>query len=360
MDLANNERLIANISWGYTQINVSTQDGKIISLSFRPPTPKEQAKAAAVYSMEFERASILKLFSENEMISQLIFLGRWSLEQENEIEGLKKDIHIIRRGLLDFVFNTTKLEHARSLLRRAEKVLIDRFTTRRNLVQNSSESHAEICQQRYLIGQITEYEDGEQFWPTQKDFDEYLDGSLISQLCEHYFHRSRIPPNVIRRLARSPEWRPYWEIAKNTNDLFNGPTVSWSLNQRELAYWSSIYDSVQGAYERPSKQIIEDDDLLDSWFIRQGEKLESSSRTQSNNKSAKPGKNESFIIADEDGAKRVYAMNDPGVRAQLQARQKLLKDKGSIQEQNMPDSQLVMRRQLMEKQKQHVKNIGSR
>lgn len=65
-------------------------------------------------------------------------------------------------------------------------------------------------------------------------------------------------------------------------------------------------------------------------------------------------------MADSDGAKRVYNMNDPGARIQIKARQKLLEQQGIIREQDMPDSQREMRQQLMEMQKRHVKDISHR
>jgi len=358
--MVDNERLIATISWGCIPAVVSTDKGEIISLILRPPTPKEQAKSVSVYNLEIRRGSILKLFSEQELLSYLIDLKQWSIEQEDTIEGLQKDIHTIRRGLLSLVFNTTKLEHSRSLLRRAEKVLMEHLKTKHKLLQNSIESHAELCQQRYLMSQITEDDDGNKFWPTTDDFDNFSDSALISQLCEYYYRKSRMLPSDIRRLARSPQWRSYWEISKCTNDLFDNPVTSWSLNQRELVYWSTIYDSVYAAYERPSKQIIEDDDLLDSWFIHQGEKIDSKSAESSVKTPNKPGKNEVFIMSDQDGSKRVYNMNDPKSRAQIRARQKILQQEGSITEQNMPDSQREMRQQLSEMQKNHVKSINRR
>jgi len=360
MNTAAIERLIAKISWGYTSATVSTQDGKLVSLLLRPPIPKEQAKAAMVYSTERHRATLIGLPSEEEILIDLIALGRWNIETEDEIAGLEKDIHTIRRGLLDFLFNKTKLEQARSLLRRAENALINRFYHKHNLLQNSAEAYAEVCQQRYLIGRITETESGNLFWPTETDFDECSDSELITQLCEIFFQKSRLSISIIREIAKSNVWRTYWEITKTVHDLFDGPVSGWSLDQRELAYWSTIYDSVHAAFERPSKDIIVDDDLLDSWFIRQGEKIESKTQTGMAPQPLKPGRSEQFIMADREGAKRVYDMNDPIVRVKLKARQKVIREKGAVREQDMPDSQGEMRQQLMEKQRKHVKDIGHR
>lgn len=358
MDSAARERLIARISWGYTPATVSTQDGQLASFLLRPPTPKEQAKAAMVYETERQRAAMVGLSSKDELLETLISLGQWNIETDEEMIGLEKDIHTIRRGLLDLLFNRTKLEAARSLLRRAEKAFVARLNQKHSLLQNSAEATAEVCQQRYLIGRITETDDGEPVWPTEKSFEDDSDNSMITQLCELFFHRSRISISVIRELARSSQWRAYWEVTKSTNELFDGSVARWSLNQRELAYWSTIYDSVHGAFERPSKDVIADDDLLDSWFIRQGEKIEGKTQSGMAPKATKPGRNEEFIMADREGAKKVYSMNDPATRAQLKAKQKIIARDGVVREQDMPDSQGEMRQQLMERQRKHVKDIS--
>lgn len=357
MDSVEKERLIAIINWPYIPATVETKYGILISLLLRPPTPKEQAKAAMVYSCEYQRGIALGLSSEYDIIKDMISLNIWSDQKDIQIKGLREDIHNIRRGLLDFLFNRTKLEKARTLLRRAESVLFEKLAQRYNLTENSAEAHALICQQRYLISSIAETENGDLFWKSQSDFEESDDISVIRQLCELFFKQSRISMKIIRELARSQEWRAYWEITKNTNDLFDGSVVCWSLNQRELAYWSTIYDAVHGAYEKPSKDIIEDDDLLDSWFIREGEKKENSNISSKPNKK---GFNEEFIMSDRDGSKHVYDMNDSNSRAKIQARQKVVNQRGVVKEQDMPDSQRDMREKLSGMQRQHIKDISRR
>jgi len=360
MDFAEKERIIAQIICGTVSVTILTKDGTPISLFLRPPTPKEHAKAAQIYSVEYQRSIAMGLLNEPDTIRYMIETGQWDSKTDTEIEGLQKDIHNIRRGLLDFVFNKTKLEKVRQLLRNAESALLKRLSDRHNLLQKSAESHALICQQRYLISCITENEDGSKFWATQQDFENSTDMDVIIQLCEFFFIKSHFSTKTIRELARSQQWRMFWEIAKNTNDLFDGPVTSWSWNQKELAYWSTIYDSVHEAYERPSKQVIDDDDLLDSWFIRQGDKMDSRSNNQVPSKPNKPGRNEEFIMADREGAKQVYNMNDPSSRAKIKARQKILHQKGVVKEQNMPDSQNEMRQQFAQKQIKRTKDITRR
>ena len=356
MDESTKQRLIAKISWAYIPATINTKDDIFVSLLLRSPTPKQQAKAAIVYSNEYKKAIALGLLSEDDLIKDMISLDRWSLQKDAQIDGLYADIHKIRRGLLDYLFNRINLEKARTLLRRAEFALFERLSKRYSLTENSAESHALISQQRYLISKITEDENSNLFWKSDDDFEQFDDMGVITYLCQLFFKESRVDIKSVRELARSQQWRSYWEIAKNTNDLFDGPIVSWSLNQRELCYWSTIYDSVNSAYEKPSRDIIEDDDLLDSWFIRQGDKSEKSNTTPKSGKQV----GEEFIMADKDGSKRVYAMNEPDARAKVKARQQVINKQGVIREQDMPDSQRDMRKKLAGMQRQHVKDIGRR
>ena len=361
MDSAEKERTIAQIVYRDISATVLDRKGTPASFVLRSPTPKEQARATAIYSVEYQRAIILGMSNEDETIRNMITLGDWSEQKEIEIAGLHKDIHNIRRGLLGFVFNTTKLEQARSLLRRAESALLDRLSQRHSLLDNSAESYATNCQQRYLISCITETEDGLLFWATKDDFENFEDMDTVTQLCEFFFMRSRLASHKIRELARSQKWRMYWEVAKATNDLFDGPVSVWSWNQIELSYWSTIYDSVYEAYERPSKDIIVDDDLLDSWFIGQGEKNDNKSQANIPTRNSRSGgRNEEFIMADQEGAKKVYQMNDPGSRAKIKARQKVLNQRGTVLEQHMPDSQGEMRQQLATQQIKRTKDITRR
>lgn len=358
MDVTEKERIIAQIIWGYISVTVLSQDNMLLSLLLRIPTPKEQAKAATIYSCEYRYAINRGLSTEDAIIDNMITLSSWSHKKDLEIEGLQQDIHNIRRGLLDFLFNKTRLEQSRTLLRRAESALYERLAQKHSLTNNSAEAHALICQQRYLISCITETEDGNAFWPTENDFEEFADVNIIIQLCDMFFKQSSISTINMRELARSQQWRVYWEIAKHTNDLFDGPITLWSTNQRDLAHWSTIYDSVYNAFERPSKDIIIDDDLLDSWFIRQSEKNSGKTDIKLDKQSGKDGRSETFIMADRDGAKRVYEMNDLNARSKIKARQKILSQQNVVREQDMPDSKMEMQRQLMTMRKKHIKSIS--
>lgn len=353
------ERLIARIAWNCVPVVVQTVDKQLLSLLLKTPTAEAQAKAAVVYDTEFQKALMVGLSSEDVVLDELIKIGRWSNDKEATIVGLQNDIKTIRRGLLDLFLNKTQLAKAKSVLRNAEEVLTRHLYAKYILLQNSAEAHAELMKQRSLIYHVTETIDHSRFWLTTEDFDNYTDNFLINQLCELFFHKTRIPSKEIRELARSQHWRSYWEIARQqAGHLFDSSIANWSSNQRELVYWSTIYDSVYGAYERPCQEIIDDDDLLDSWFIRQGEAIENRSKQHavpSSNQHVKNGIGEQFIPTDKAGAKIVYEMNKRPDRITVQARQKKVNSDGTVLEQHMPDSQLGMKQQLAEMQRNRLK-----
>ncbi len=359
MNLSDIERIVDIISCDETEVHETRRDGKSITLVLRNPTPREKARAAHIYSREFAKAKIKGLPEEDQAIVDYIMIGQWSIEQEEQIEGIREDIHKIKRGLLDLLFKVKQLEQARTLLRRAEQALLERILKRQKLLTSTAESHALMVSQRYLIGQITRLENGDRFWLSDEIFDDSESFTLIDNLCVIFFKTSRISVGAMRCIAKSQYWRSIWMASQKSGDLFGKPTSQLSENQRELVNWSCVYDNVYESYERPEKDIIEDDDLLDSWFIRQGEKIEDKCKKHSGDRAAsqskrKGGRNEQFIFADEEGANKVYGMNDAVARKNIQIKQRLVAEQESIKEQHMPDSQQEMRQIAVQELRKHV------
>jgi len=358
MDHASIERLIAIIGWGKILV-----DDLSVQFILRVPTPEENARAALVYEIALQRVTAMGFLSNDEVITSMIAIGKWTEKKEQEIEGLKKDITTIRRGLLDFLFNTDKLERARTMLRNAEKALIERLNAKQKLLEISAESQALLQQQRYLISKIAEASDGTPLWSSGDMFDDEKNIALIQRFCSIFFE-SQIPVATIRQIARSNNWRATWNVAKITGRLFGKDSTEWSSTQKELVYWSGVYDNVYEAYERPPSIVIEDDDLLDSWFLRQHDKIENRTDkafgTCDIKTTKKVGRQEQFIMTDRKGAERVYRMNDPLSRAKIQSRQLVLKKQSSVLEQNMPDSQREIRQQITQMQQQRGKDIRRR
>jgi hypothetical protein len=76
MDVAERERLIAQIMCRDVLVTVSTKDGTSIPFFLHPPNPREQAQAANIYCLEYQKGLEQGLSNENDLINNMIELGR--------------------------------------------------------------------------------------------------------------------------------------------------------------------------------------------------------------------------------------------------------------------------------------------
>lgn len=352
MDYQKKQRTIDLVLWG----KVATQvDG--VDFIFDIPTAEIKAKSTLEYNKALLEAQSSSLLTEEEALE----VGHWDYEDEGEIASIRRDIENIRRGLLDLQFNKMKLRKAKQLLKAADKALLEKISEKFGLLTETDENYALLRQQRFIINKITRLDDNELFWPTTKSFDDDTNIGLISILCGDFFNGSIISDFNFRLIARSEPWRTTWSYFKKGGVLFG---TDLSRNQDRLVYWSSVYDSVYEAYERPSKQIIEDNDLLDSWFMHESEKIDRQQREKMIDKkfgkNTKGGKQELFVMTDREGAKDIHEMNTRHAKITAKNRQTVIDNKGKIDEQDLPDSQLALRQQAIKQSRDRIKSISNR
>jgi hypothetical protein len=294
----------------------------------------------------------------------MTLLGQWNPQTDVEIEDIKHDLTTMRKSLLDYLFQRGKLEHVRGMIRKGEDELTDRVMRRYVLSNNSAETIATMAKQRFMIGMVCFTDDDELYWPTRKAFNDEPDSGLVERLIRLVFESTVVPITETRELARSFPWRGIWSAAgESAETIFGKPGCDWSDSQRDLAHWSCVYSNVYDSMDRPITEVVEDDDLMDSWFLRQADKIEKHAKenllpksdTSSAHKPRKAGRQEEFVMADAEGAKRVYAMNDPMARAKIKARQRIIATKGTVKEEHMPDSQAEMRQIAHQQYRDQVK-----
>ncbi len=349
MDRGSKERLIALIAWGSVITDAPLSDSGTRRLVLRPATPEIQARAAIEYETAYRSAICNGLLTEDEALDFFNANGHWTATDQQQMDGVQDDIHKLKRGLLDYLFQVEKLEQIRQTIRRAEKVLVKKWRTREGLLRETASRYALLAQQQFIIGRITHTEDGRPLWPTQDSFDACADISLIRHLVDFYYVQSRLSEDVVREISRTDPWRGRWVASKKSGQIFETPAHSWSPNQTDLVRWSNLYDMVFEAFERPSEQVINDDDLLDSWLIRQSDKTSEQSKKRETEsllqgvKSGGKGRQEVFVVSDRAGAQRVYELNDASSRRIVKQTQKFVQERGMVKETELPQSQLEMR-----------------
>ena len=360
MDRAGKERVLACIVWGKVRTRIDLGDPPQVFV-LRPPTEEERARAAIVYDEQYESALAQGMMTGEEAIAHAVSTGRWPEQEDATIEGLRSDIEKLVRGMLGYLLQNDRLDVIRKALRRAESALTTKLLEREALLGETAETYARMRQQWTLVGMIAEDDAGQPIWPTIEAFEACENTRLVQALVDFYFVGSRFPTRVIREIARSDPWRSVWMAAKNTGFPFASPPTRWSEDQKELVRWSQVYDAAFESLERPSQRVIEDDDLFDSWLLRQHEEIDRRTRKKEaddllkrHQGTKKGGRQEVFILTDQRGAKDVYGMNDPENRASIRRKQQIIAGRGKVKEVELPESQAEMREQIMAAQREHV------
>jgi hypothetical protein len=359
MDALQIEKTIDIISCDKVFTEQILGDGSSIELILYNSSLSDRKRSVLVYEKAYLKAIEIGLLTEEELKMFYIEADLWSVDKEIRIETIRSDIHKITKGLLSLIFYPSKLRMAKAMLRKAEKELRNLIVEKMTLLRHTAEDYALSQKQRYIISKVVHVDDG-RFWKSDRDFDNEQDIQLVNRLCSLLFDESRLGIKIIKEVARSNQWKVIWSATKNSGNLFETQPICWTDNQIDLAYWSSVYDMVLEAYERPSKEIIDDDDLLDSWFINQHDKIEEKAKGSKMDalKTNKNGKQEIFVFSDREGAKEVYGLNDSITRSKIKAKQKTISLKGRIAEQDLPESQTEMREQMVNKLRNQMGNIS--
>ena len=319
-----------------------------IPIILHPASSDILARSCLVYENGHRSAIRDGLMTEQELIKYHISEGEWSVQQESQMEMLKQTIKEITKRLLSLYFQKTKLEQSRQLIRKAEQKLYDIASKRQALLFGGAENYATLKQQHHIISNVAMDDHGSLVC---EHLETITDMEFIKHLTHAYFIDSIVPHKALRLIARSGEWKHRWMASKISGQIFDNPLGTWTLNQQNLVAWAHTYDMVYEAYERPSQDIIEDDDVLDSWLINESDKMDVRSKQTIGDSILgktpdKKGRNEKFVMTDQAGSKEVYKMNDPMTRMKVAANSKVIAERGEVEEAKLPMSQHEIREQL--------------
>ena len=155
-----------------------------------------------------------------------------------------------------------------------------------------------------------------------------------------------------REICRTEPFRSSWTIAKE-NFFHKAEAIEISPEQKTLIMYSRMYDNVYEHIERPSDEVIENDDMLDGWFAklrRDAEKERKQKEVDSilNKKGAKGGKGETFVVANSrEEANKIRDINGINEKMKIRQREATVKQRGKTEEQDLPDVKLELRSEAM-------------
>jgi hypothetical protein len=350
MTLVEKELIVSRIIAGCYKCNIEDT-----TLLLKSPNRFQRYMAEEVYSETLYKAELDGSYVEDEYMTLLRSKNIWDDTKQKMLDGLTKDIEELKVGLFQSTFKSEK----RAMIRRALQRSKDEQVRLHNILHEydylSAKGVAHMMKARYIIAASLHRLDGSKLYNENELWS--ASDYVVETVAEFVSHKKLTEPKI-RELARTEPWRTVWMGRKSEASLFGIPAVDLTDEQRMLSIWSGVYDNVYEHPESPTDDVIQDDDMLDGWMIVQKRNRESQRDSTSNLISNEKIRNseEVFIPCDTvEDARKIEALNDTGAAMIKRKRTAMLKEKGVVNEKDMPDSQMKIRaefnRQFIESRK---------
>ena len=293
-----------------------------IKLKIVTPTIEEELEINEAYIKAYEEALEDDFMTEDQSVEWMRSRNLWTDEDEEKTKQLKKDLDTLRVEIFNNRNKSELRERIRKYIRAAEEALNKQSNKKSSFISNTCEGIAMVEKSCELIKTCTYY-GGDKY-----DFDR-----LSVEFVLHLFQEKMLSEKQIRDVARNEPWRSVWMLRdSNSYKLFSNTDRELSVDQKNLLVWSRMYDNIQESMDCPTDDVIEDDDLLDGWFVvqrkkREKERAESDFDNSTQNEKIKNSGEVFLMASSKEDVNKVDMLND--VQGSTIKKQRMAKIKAS-------------------------------
>ncbi len=356
MDTIQKNILINRISLGYF-IHKFNIDGKSVLLKIGSPTAEQKHISDILYIDAYKDAVKQGLYLEEELYDLLDDTKLWSVDNEVKLTELKDNLEKLKIGLFQMYFRSQHQLKIRESLEITKDAIIDLINKKHSLDIYSAEAIARFKKNSYLSACGIYKLDGECYLKPDDVWD--TDSPLIDDIM-HIRTYNLCDEVTLRELSRTEPWRSVWSVGKSHGQVFNCPIIDLSIEQQLLITWSSVYDNVYESLECPPDDVVEDDDMLDGWFLLQHKKRvidRQKKLSEPDGESKAFQAQEVYLLADTpEDARKIYNLNTEHANLLIKQRMKALRDSGVIKEQDMPDQKRNLQMMMNQAYSQQMKS----
>lgn len=346
MEKSQRENLVNKIVYNTIFLETNSKLYKLV-----PATKEQKGLANYVYDTIVSNNKFEGFTTREQLNFHLSFRNIWNENYDRQLKDLEETLDGLKINLYKAIYKQREQKAIRKQIASTENSIQKLYNKKHSLDYMLLEYHAAIIRYEFLTAIcIIDVEsnkpiyDYNNFWISE---DNILQKFLACK--ESNF----ISGKDIRYLARTDPFRGMWLLAKE--NVFNIPVHDFSDDQKNLVIYSRMYDSVYENPERPSDEVIEDDDMLDGWIILQRKNAEKDRKQReadgilgkkgvSNN--GKGG--EIFVAAgSSEDAERVKELNDLNAQRIAKMRSEAIAQHGALEEHKLPDVQIELRQQAM-------------
>lgn len=290
------EYFVSRIRSGFYIVQLEGLKIKVLT-----PTVEDEYLANEAFMDAYDEAMKDDLKSEVEMDEWMRERGLWDDAKDIKVAGIKEDIDKIKSKMYENRDNEKLREQARRYLRVAEKAL-------HQIQAEKNEFYSKTCE-----GVASQAKSLKLFEQCCYIGSERIDSDNVDMTSLFYaYNKMLLDEHQIRELARNDPWRMHW-LMREQQPVFSNPDGrELSPDQKGITIWSKMYDNVNESMESPPDDVINDDDLLDGWFIIQRKKQESEQARSEIEQKLNPkiaGADEILIMTTKDNVDKVHSMN---------------------------------------------------
>ena len=326
---------------------IRTGNIKILNLVIKPLTVEQSVQAAKVYGDSFEDNLDAEVMTEDQMLKWMIQQGLWHRADDKEIEKIDRAIDDAKVEMYKKHTDKDKVKTLRIILGGLKKKKADLFSYKSSYFPNTCEGIASLQKTSWIVRNTT-FLNNEPY-----DFEDHDVTEVMS-----LWQQTHLSDPQIRDLARNEPWRSLWSMRDKANiKLFLNPEeYELTNNQKNLVVWSDLYDNIRESMDCPPDEVIEDDDMLDGWFIEQGRKRKREVKKKHledslTNKDI-ANKDEVYVMAnkeDVESIQNVYDMNEPTSRFIVGQRELQIKQEGTVDHHKLNDQKIEQQKESNER-----------
>lgn len=334
MNLYEREYFVARLRSGVYNVRLDN-----VLVTIKTPTIFDTLHGEEIFLEKFNEFQKEGILTEDEIEEWMIDKKLWTTEQEESIAKTKKDIETLKVQIYEQRSHVRQREGLRRYLRAAETVLA-------KLQSEKSELKSRTCENMAFEAKtLAVFERCCYVGKELLDF-EYVDlNSLYIQ-----YNLQNLKEADLRELARNDPWRLHWTLKDHNNLFANEPDRELTNDQKGILIWSNMYDNIQESMDCPTEDVIEDDDMLDGWFIVQRKKQQANkaqSELESRTKNEKIANSDEIMIVTDSNQEieNIHGMNNHHGEIVRRERMAQIKRAGKLKDDKFNDRQLEIRAQ---------------
>lgn len=257
---------------------------------------------------------------------------------EATIKEVEERLDELKVQYYEQYFSTKEKEHTKKTISTIKNFLNELVNKRHSLDHLTLTGFAETIKQEYIIwATCLKTEDRVRMWPTINDVDPFIMNGVMS-----YIANNAISGDTIRELARTDPWKQMWSMNKNPFG------INATEDQRGLVLFSKLYENIGQHPECPPDEIIEDDDALDGWLIKDRKKREkekSEHILEDKFKHIKDAHEVFLPVKTNEDLAMINGLNDGQTKMIKRQREQAIKIKGEVTDDQFLDQKIAIAQQ---------------